>query len=150
MGQSLSQIYVHLVFSTKNRTAYLRPEIREALGGYMAGILKTLDGHLLSFGAVSDHVHLLYSHPKGLSPVEVIGKIKANSSRWVKRRGETYAGFQWQAGYGAFSVSASRVGAVRQYIHNQEEHHRVQSFQDELRRFLQEYGIDFDERYVWE
>lgn len=140
MGQSLSQIYVHLVFSTKNRAAWLRPEIREPLGGYMAGILKTLDGHLLSFGAVSDHVHLLYSHPKGLSPVEVIGKIKANSSRWVKRRGETHAGFQWQAGYVAFSVSASRLGAVRQYIHNQEEHHRVSPFKMNFAGFSRNTG----------
>ncbi len=150
MGQSLNQIYVHLVFSTKNRVGFLLPDIREPLGAYMFGTLKALDGQLLTFGAVSDHVHLLYSHPKNHTPIEVVGKIKSNSSRWAKTQGPVYAGFQWQAGYGAFSVSASRVGAVRRYILQQEAHHRRVSFQDEFRKFLKEYQIAYDERYVWD
>jgi REP element-mobilizing transposase RayT len=112
--------------------------------------LKALDGQLLTFGAVSDHVHLLYCHPKDHTIIEVVGKVKANSSRWMKGQGSVYTGFQWQAGYGAFSVSASRVGAVRRYILTQEEQHRKQSFQDEFRKFLKEYRIAYDERYLWD
>jgi len=150
MSQSLCQIYIHLIFSTKKRIEWLKPDIREALGNYMAGILTAMNGHLLTFGAVSDHVHLLYSQPKDYTVIKVVEKLKANSSRWTKGNGPFYDEFQWQSGYGAFSVSASRIGMVRRYILGQEEHHQKHSFQDEFREFLKKYRIEYDERYVWD
>ena len=116
----------------------------------MAGTLTAMNGHLLTFGAVSDHVHLLFSQPKNHTLVNVVEKIKSNSSRWMKGIGPLCGDFQWQAGYGAFSVSASRLGVVRRYILGQEEHHRKQSFQDEFREFLKKYRIAYDERYVFD
>ncbi|MEN6626833.1 MAG: IS200/IS605 family transposase [Candidatus Sumerlaeia bacterium] len=150
MSQSLVQVYIHLIFSTKNRVHFLHPDIRADLCSYMGGILRNLESPAISIGCVSDHIHILYSHSKHLTLIKLLEEIKTESSKWAKTKGDEFANFYWQKGYGAFSVSSSRVQAVKRYIENQEKHHRRVTFQDELRQFFKEYGLVWDEKYVWD
>jgi REP element-mobilizing transposase RayT len=150
MPQSLAQIYIHLIFSTKNREPVLRAEERETLHAYLGGILRQAECPLLGVGSVHDHVHLVYRQSKNLSVAQVVEDVKTASSKWLKTQGDVYRNFHWQAGYGAFSVSASRLSAVLEYVRRQGEHHRIENFQDELRRFFKKTGLEFDERYVWD
>lgn len=150
MSQSLAQILVHLVFSTKNREPFLDDDIRDELHAYVGGIVKTQTGVLLKAGSVADHIHLLIAHPRTCAPSDLVQEIKTGSSKWVKTKGAPYAGFHWQGGYGAFSISPAHRLALEAYIAGQAEHHRTVTFQEEYRRLLDKYGVSFDERYVWE
>ena len=151
MGQSLAQIYLHLVFSTKDRRPYLqhRP-LREELHRYLGGTCRALDSPALIVGGVADHVHLLCRLSRTLTVATFLQELKRESSKWIKGKDAELADFHWQNGYGAFSISPAHVEPVRTYIANQEEHHKTVSFQDEFRRLLKKYGIDYDERYVWD
>ncbi|MCE5228501.1 transposase [bacterium] len=150
MSQSLVQMYVHLIFSTKNRVNFIHPDLRADLCAYMGATLRNLESPAISINCVSDHIRILYSHSKKLTLIKLLEEIKKESSKWTKTKGDDLAKFYWQTGYGAFSVSASRVPNVKLYIENQENHHKRVSFQDELRQFFKEYGITWDERYVWD
>jgi REP element-mobilizing transposase RayT len=150
MSQSLAQLYVHLIFSTKHREPWLRPEDREHLHSYLGGILRQAECPLLGVGSVGDHVHLVFRQSKNLSLAQIVEDVKTTSSKWLKTQGLTYQNFHWQAGYGAFSVSASRLAVVLEYVQHQEEHHKAETFQDELRRFFKKAGLEFDERYAWD
>ncbi len=150
MPQSLAQFYAHLVFSTKNRERTIKTQTFENLRAYFGGILRDMESPLLAAGIVPDHVHLLYRHSKNITLVNIIEGVKTGSSKWIKSQGTEYNRFHWQNGYGAFSVSASKVDVVKRYVLNQEEHHRSVNFQDEFRRFLHEYQVEYDERYVWD
>ncbi len=150
MPQSLAQILVHLVFSTKNRESLLDDSIRWELHEYVGGIVRTLGGDLLKAGSVADHIHLLLSHPRTCAPAELVQEIKTGSSKWLKTRGARHASFHWQGGYGIFCVSPSHRGEVEKYLATQAEHHRVVTFQEEYRKLLAKYGIEFDEHYVWD
>lgn len=130
MPQSLSAILIHLVFSTKNREPVLDSEVLGKLHAYIAGVLNGLGCPSLQVGGVADHVHALFGLSRTLSIAEVVKEVKVSSSQWVKAHGrwDGVAGFHWQVGYGAFSVSFSNAGAVKRYIENQEAHHRKVSF----------------------
>jgi putative transposase len=149
MGQSLSHLLVHSVFSTKDRRPFLRSEeIRNEIYAYMAGTLKNLECHPIKIGGVEDHVHILSSLSKNIAFSELIGRLKGSSSKRLKEKG--VHGFAWQNGYGVFSVSESNVEAVTAYITNQAKHHRKTSFQEEIRELLKRHRVTFDERYVWD
>lgn len=150
MSQSLAQILVHLVFSTKNRESWLDDGMRDDLHGYIGGIVKAHRGELIRAGSVPDHIHLLLAHPRTCAPAELVQEIKTGSSKWLKTRGPRYAGFRWQNGYGIFSASPAHRAALETYLANQAEHHRKVTFQDEYRRLLAKYEVAFDERYVWD
>lgn len=150
MPQSLVKNYIHLVFSTKNRQNTISLEDYPDIKGYVIGILSNLGCYTEEFGGTENHVHILLTLNKNLSMSELVGKLKSNSSHWLHEKGERYHGFGWQLGYGAFSVSQTKVDVVKHYIQNQVEHHRKQTFEDELREFLQAYGLEYDERYVWD
>jgi REP element-mobilizing transposase RayT len=151
MSQSLTQIYLHLVFSTKNREPFFRDSaLRAATHAYLGGVCRNLDSPSLIVGGIEDHVHLLCRLSKTLSVAELIRELKRDSSKWLKEQGAALSSFYWQAGYGAFSLSPSHVEPVRRYIATQEEHHRRETFRDEFRRLLRKYGVDYDERYVWD
>ena len=149
MGQSLVQIYVHLVWSTKRRQPFLKdPTVRERLHAYIAGICKHQKSPALIIGGIEDHVHLLCRLGKTIDISALVRDLKSDSSEWLKN--ESLRGdFYWQTGYGAFSISPGHVEPLKAYIANQEEHHRQESFQDEFRRLCQLYGVNLDERYVW-
>ena len=151
MSQSLVQIYLHVVFSTKKRLPFLADnEIREQTHAYLAGICKNLKCPALIVGGVEDHVHILNRHSKNISVADFLRDLKRASSKWIKTLSPTLSSFHWQAGYRAFSISPSHVTEVRSYIAKQDEHHHHESFQDEFRRLCRKYGIEVDERYVWD
>ena len=150
MSQSLSNILIHLVFSTKNRERWLDKEIRTDLPAYLGGVLNGLRAIPVEINSVADHAHLLFVLPRTKHVSEVVEECKVVSSKWIKSRHQKYAGFGWQNGYGAFSVSPSHKSAVQRYIQGQEEHHERVSFQDELRRLFEKNEITYDERYVWD
>lgn len=144
---SYTNFLYHIVYATKERapliTSVLRPRLHEYLGGTVRG----LGGTALEINGMSDHVHLLVRLQPTLSFSEFMSKLKANSSGWAKR--QTAGRFVWQARYGAFTVSESQAGRVRQYIRDQEKHHRKTSFEEEFRALLRAHRIDFDEAHLW-
>lgn len=150
MPQSLSQIYLHVVFSTKLRKPWLDPPIRPRLFAYTATVLNNLGCVPTEVGGYSDHLHILCSLSRTMSPAQLVEEIKKPTSKWMKSQGESFQDFYWQSGYGAFSVSRSNLGEVREYIMRQVEHHRTMTFQDEFRKLLDAHGVEFDERYVWD
>ena len=150
MPQSLAQIYVHIVFSTKRRQPFLRDKaVREELHSYLGGTCRNLDSPALIVGGVSDHVHLLCRLGKRTAPADLVRDLKRESSKWVKDRASEPT-FYWQDGYGAFSVGARELSAVTAYIADQEAHHATESFQDELRAICAETNTPYDERYMWD
>jgi putative transposase len=149
VAQTLVSIIVHVIFSTKNREALITPEIEPELFAYMGGILKNHESRLLDAGGTADHVHLLVSQSKNLSLSSLMKEVKKSSSSWVKTKGRGFRNFHWQDGYGAFSIGKSDVQDLKKYIANQRKHHRKLSFQEELIQFLDEYGIAYDQRYLW-
>ncbi len=150
MSQSLSQLYVHLVFSTKDRVPLLKPDVSLALHAYLAGIFDRIGSHALKIGSSVDHVHSLFSLSKSVALCDAVELVKTGSSKWLKTQGRSFREFHWQAGYGGFSVSQSEVPRVIEYIVDQPEHHRRITFQDEFRQFLKKYQVAYDERYVWD
>ena len=143
-------ILIHVVFSVKYRKPRLRASWRDDLYAYIGGTVREHDATLLQIGGVEDHIHLLIRvHPKH-SISSTIQLIKANSSRWINENHRMALKFQWQTGYGAFSVSQSMTETVKTYIANQVEHHRRVTFQDEYLAFLKKHGIQFDPRHVFE
>jgi REP element-mobilizing transposase RayT len=150
MSQSLAKNLIHVIYSTKNRTPCLSPEVRPDLYAYKAGILKHWQSPAILIGGVADHVHILFCLSKNHALAKVIEEVKKGSSKWLKTQAPELRGFHWQAGYGAFSVSQSNVEQVKRYIERQEEHHRKRTYQDEFRAFLKRYEIEYDERYVWD
>ncbi|HEY3761119.1 MAG TPA: IS200/IS605 family transposase [Verrucomicrobiae bacterium] len=151
MPQSLSNILVHAVFSTKDRRPFIRDKsLRDELHKYIGGILNHLNCYPLIVGGVEDHVHLLSTLSRTCEPAEMVKEVKRGSSLWIKQKDLNLQDFAWQSGYGIFSLGVSQIEPVSNYIAGQEEHHRTVSFQDELRKLLREHKIEFDERYVWD
>jgi putative transposase len=130
MPQSLSKIYLHLIFSTKGRAPLIRDQMRDPLHRYMATVLKNLGCHANLINSVNDHVHLLFELGRTVAVSKVVEDAKKSSSKWIKTQPGGAADFAWQNGYGMFSVSHSNVEAVKDYIANQREHHRRRTFQD--------------------
>ncbi|MDB5348301.1 MAG: Transposase [Schlesneria sp.] len=150
MPQSLANIYIHLIFSTKERVPYLADKWRPDLHAYMATVLANLNSPAVLINSVEDHAHILFNMGRTVTLAQVVEDVKKSSSKWVKTQSSKLARFAWQAGYGGFSVSASKVSTVTNYVRKQEEHHRVKSFQEEFRAFLTKHKIEFNERYVWD
>jgi REP-associated tyrosine transposase len=150
MPQSLSAVYIHVTFSTKDRRPFLREKpLRASLHAYLGGISKTLECPPIIVGGVEDHVHLLCRFGRTITQADWLKELKRVSNGWLKDQGGNYADFEWQNGYASFSVSQSNLEKVKRYIATQEEHHRKATFQDELRALLRKHGLEFDERYVW-
>jgi putative transposase len=148
MPQSLANILIHVIWSTKERRPLISDDVRAGLHGYMAGILKNLESTALIINSVTDHVHVLCQLSKNLAACKLVEEVKKSSSKWMKEHG--VAEFAWQNGYGVFSVSQSNVDAVREYIEGQAEHHKKRDFKDEFREFCKRYNVTIDERYVWD
>jgi len=149
MAQTLVSLMVHVIFSTKSREPLITPEIESELFAYIGGILKNHESRLLDAGGTADHVHLLVSQSKNLSLSSLMKDVKKGSSSWIKTKGRSFQNFHWQDGYGGFSIGKSDIPNLKKYIANQREHHRKRSFQEELIQFLDEYGIAYDQRYLW-
>lgn len=148
MMSSFVSNLIHFIWATKNRRPIIREEWRERLHAYLGGILEAKKCKLIAAGGIENHVHVLASLPATITLAEVAGAMKANSSRWIHETFSNARDFEWQEGYGAFSVSKSSEPRVVSYIHSQVEHHSRQSFPDEIRQLLEKHGIPYDERYL--
>lgn len=151
MSQSLAQIYLHIVFSTKKGQTFLKdPEFRERVHAYLHGICDNHESPALRVGGTEDHVHILCRLARTLDVAKLVRELKRSSSKWIKEESSRFRDFYWQQGYGAFSVSPSHIPALVEYIVRQMEHHKLDTFQSELRRMCKKYGVEIDERYVWD
>ena len=139
------------MFSTEHRYPFLQDKtILEETHKYLGGTCNKLNCPVLIVGGVADHVHILFRLGRRIEVSDLVMELKRDSSKWVKDQSPNLSGFYWQNGYGAFSISPSHVEPLRTYIANQEEHHKKESFQDEFRRLLTIYDLEWDERYVWD
>jgi putative transposase len=150
MPQSFTKLYAHLIFSTKSRQPFLDEKIQARVHGYLATIVRSIDSPYVVVGGVADHVHILFDMGKMHAPVEFVERVKRESSKFVKTLGPRYSRFYWQRGYGMFSVSPIHLADVEEYVRTQQAHHEKKTFQEEYREFLNRYGIEYDERYVWD
>ncbi len=150
MGQSLVKNYIHIVFSTKLRQPFIHPPVEQELHAYLGGICKKHECHPIIVGGYTDHIHILCMLSKKIALMKFIEELKSSSSKWIKTKGESYQNFYWQDGYGAFSVNPDDVDVVKRYIAHQKAHHSKSDFKDEYRTLLNRYGVEFDERYVWD
>jgi len=150
MPSSFLCLHYHLIFSTKQRKPQIVPEIAPRLYDYIGGIVRGIGGVLLAAAGMPDHTHLLVRFGATRAIADALRDIKAGSSGWVHDTFPDRADFAWQTGYAAFAVSLSGLGAVKEYIATQEEHHRGMTFQEEFVAFLEKHGIESDERYLWD
>jgi putative transposase len=148
MATSFANLLVHVVFSTKHRVPSIEKDRRDSLQGYIGGVARQEGAILLEAGGMPDHIHLLIKLHADLSVARLVRLIKSNSSRWLNQQSGRTGRFEWQTGYGAFSVSESRINGLRSYIRRQEEHHARMSFPEELVLLLRRHHIEYDERYL--
>lgn len=149
MPQSLAKILIHLVYSTKGRRLLLPHEPFVELHKYARGIFASQKCHMIEMNNVADHVHILFDLHRTEALSDVVMHVKKGTSRWLKEQAPRSREFDWQDGYGAFSLGQSQRPDAIRYLQDQQNHHRTVPFQDEFRKFLVAYEIEFDERYVW-
>ena len=150
MPQSLSLVIVHVIFSTKDRFPFIERDFRPNLHSYLATVARNAGCEAYRIGGVADHVHSAIRLSRTLTIADLVETLKTSSSKWMKTQSADLADFSWQRGYGCFSVGPSDLEALRAYIDDQENHHHTRTFQDEFRRFLNKYGVSYDEAYVWD
>jgi REP element-mobilizing transposase RayT len=139
----------HFTFSTKNREPWISQSIEDRIWSYIGGVARKHKMTALQVGGIDDHIHTLVMAPPTLSPSQIAQYLKGDSSKWIHEEFPKLRGFEWQDGYGAFTVSKSQIAEVIKYIQNQRKHHRKKTFQEEYLELLQKHGIDYDERYLW-
>ena len=149
MAQSLSKLYVHIVFHIKNPIAMIRQEDIKDLCAYIGAIIKENDSIPITINGTANHMHIFCVMSKNIALAKFTEEIKRHSSRWIKTLNPGYNQFSWQGGYSGFSVSPLLHDKTKKYIENQEEHHKTISFKDELLAFLKEYNLDYDDRYLF-
>jgi putative transposase len=140
--------YMHYVFSTKDRSKIITPELKERLWPYMGGVARDSNMRALAVGGTADHIHIPLSIPSTTPIAKAIQLIKGNSSKWISDTFPGLGDFAWQEGYGAFSISVSGIDETIAYIQSQDEHHRRRTFQEEFLAFLRKHNIAYDERYI--
>jgi REP element-mobilizing transposase RayT len=150
MPQSLSLVVIHVIFSTKDRHAFLDPDTRTKLHAYLATVARNADCECYRAGGMTDHVHLGIRLSRTVTIAELVENLKTSSSKWLKTQSPALKSFSWQLGYGCFSVGPTDMDALCAYIDQQEEHHRKRTFQEEFRMFLKKYGVEYNEAYVWD
>ena len=150
MANTFTSLHYHVIFSTKNREPWIRPDIETRVWSYLGGIARENDLKALLVGGIENHVHLLLGVPPTMPVSKAVQLIKGGSSGWVKETFGGTAGFGWQDGYGAFTVSKSLVPDVETYIRNQREHHRVRTFEEEDRAVIEKHEIPYEEQYLFD
>jgi REP element-mobilizing transposase RayT len=148
MAHTFCSSLFHCVFSTKGRSRIIAPEVQSQLWAYMEGIAREHEMKALTVGGTEDHIHILLSLPSSVAIATAMREIKSGSSRWMHETCEL-PGFEWQEGYGAFSIGWAQVDATLAYIAGQKEHHQKRDFQAEFIAFLKKHRIEYDPRYVW-
>jgi putative transposase len=149
MAQSLSKVYLHLIFHVKTTSVRMCDGDLEHIYAYIGKVLNDIGCKTIWVDGVDDHVHILLLLSKDITISQMVADVKRHTSRWIKTLAPQYAGFEWQGGYAVFSVSQSVVDDTLKYIKNQKEHHKKVSFADEYRRFLELYQVEYSEDYVF-
>ena len=149
MANTYTQLYTHIVFHTKSTCITMREADLERVFQFIGGIIREEGAIPFAVGGVDDHIHILTTLPKTIALKDFVRAIKAKSSKWLKTVDSYYESFQWQEGYGAFSVSPSLLERTKKYIFTQAEHHKSKSYHDEYCETLDAYGIKYDERYAF-
>ena len=149
MANTYTQLYTHIVFHTKSTGIVMREEDLSRVFEYIGGIIREEGAIPFAVGGVADHIHILTTLPKTVAMSDFVRVIKAKSSKWLKTVDAYYEPFQWQEGYGAFSVSPSLMARTTKYIFGQAEHHKTKTYHDEYIETLNAYGIKYDERYAF-
>ncbi len=149
MTHTYTSLQYHLVFSTKERRPFLSKDLMDRVHAYIGGVVRNIQGEPLCVGGTEDHVHVLCALKPTLSVSDAACTIKTNSSTWIHETFPSMRAFGWQEGYGAFSVSRIKVGAMADYIESREEHHKKETFQEEFLKLLKRHGISYEERYLW-
>ncbi|HBH53007.1 MAG TPA: IS200/IS605 family transposase [Planctomycetaceae bacterium] len=151
MSQSLARICVHLVFSTKQRQPFLTDrQVRMELHAVLGELCNQLSSPVITVGGVEDHVHIACFLGRTRSVSDLIKELKRESTLWIKNRVSSLSMFEWQTGYAAFSISVQHINGLVEYIRHQEQHHRTESFQTELKRVLDKSQMEYDERFLWD
>jgi REP element-mobilizing transposase RayT len=150
MANTYSQISIHSVFAVKGRENLIAHNWRDDLHKYISGIITGNGAKSLAVGGWRDHVHIFFGMPVTNSISDFMNSVKANSSKWINEQGLIKEKFQWQSGYGAFSYSRSQRDKVINYIMTQEEHHKSKTFKEEYLKMLSDFGIQYDEKYLFE
>jgi len=150
MAQSLADIVIHIVFSTKERKPWIDAVNESELHAYICGICRNLSCPVIKINGVEDHIHVLLSLGRTIAVSKLVAEIKANSSRWIKTKNRQSCEFSWQSGYGAFSVSRPQINGAIKYLEGQKEHHKIQTFQEEFLTMLKMSQIPYDEKYLWD
>ena len=150
MSQSLSDIILHIVFSTKERHPWIQAVIEDELYQYICGVCRNLKCPIIKINGVEDHIHILLLLGRTISTSKLISEVKSSSSQWIKTKGNQYCDFAWQGGYGAFSVSRPNIEGAIKYLSSQKEHHKKVTYKGELLAMLQRAQISYDEKYLWD
>jgi len=150
MANSYSQISIHCVFAVKNRENFIISQWRDDLHKYISGILSEKGAKSLAVGGWKDHIHLFFGMPPTISISDLMGAIKANSSKWINDQRFVKGKFEWQAGYSAFSFSRSQRDTVIRYIMNQETHHRTKTFKEEYLKMLNDFEVSYNDKYLFD
>ena len=150
MAQSLSKLFVHIIFHIKTTSVKIREEDKSDLYAYIGAIIKSNDSMPILINGTDDHIHILCVMSKNIALAKLVEEVKGNSSRWIKTYAPCcYESFAWQGGYGGFSVSSSVHNKTKKYIEQQEAHHKKMTFLEEYKMFLEEYRIEYNEKYLW-
>jgi len=149
MSQSLTAIYVHIIFHVKQDRIPILKDDRAPLYAYIGSIIKDTDSIPIRINGTWNHVHILCRQSKNISLADLLEEMKKHSSRWIKSRGDHYKYFKWQGGYSGYSVSQSVVNTVIRYIENQEIHHQKIDFKEEYIQLLKRHQVDYNEDYLW-
>ena len=149
MANTYTQIHLQFVFAVKYRKALILPSYKDELYKYITGIIQHYDHKVLAINGVEDHIHIFIGMRPTQSVSDLLQDIKGSSSKWINEKQFLNTKFEWQSGYGAFSYSKSHVQSVIDYIANQEDHHKKESFREEYLKFLRVFEIDYDENYIF-
>jgi putative transposase len=150
MAQSLADIILHIVFSTKERLPLIKPSVEEELYSYISGVCKKLNSPVIKINGVEDHIHILLQLGRTIAVSDLISEIKSSSSRWIKTKDPFFNNFSWQGGFGVFSVSRHNLEGAKRYLEEQKEHHKKVSFKEELLALLKRAEIRYDEKHLWD
>ena len=150
MANTYTQLYFHVVFAVKGRANLISPKWKVELYKYITGIITNKNQKLITINGMPDHVHIMIGMKPDNNLSDLIRDIKANSSKFINEKKWVLGKFEWQQGFGAFTLGHSQIDSVIKYISNQEEHHKIKSFKEEYMEFLKLYEIDFKAEYIFD
>jgi len=150
MSDTYTQIHIHLIFAVQNRISMIKSDFRDRLYNYIIAIIQNKNHKVISIGGMEDHVHILFGLRPNQALSELVKDVKINSTKWLNNEVFTFGKFAWQEGYGAFSYGKSQLPDVIHYIENQEKHHKKQTLQEEYKTFLDSFGVEYDDKYIFQ